>query len=108
MILAKFKKQPLEVKDYTVDYAEFLAGLGDTIQSVATSVQIEEDGVADPAVPSTGNANLTVGSVTFTDSTVKAWVQGGKDGGKYKVTIRVTTTGGRVDESELRFTVRDI
>lgn len=108
MILAKFKKQPLEAKDYTVDYTEFLAGLGDDIQSVATSVQIEEDGVADPAIPSTGNANLTVSSATFTDTTVRVWVQGGKDGGKYKVTIRVTTTGGRVDESELRFTVRDI
>lgn len=98
MILAKYEKQPLEVKDYDVDYAPWLTAITDTLASLATSVVCLTDAT---------DETLEVDSTTFTDDTVKVWISGGTDGEQYKLTLRVTTTGGRVDESELIFRVRD-
>ena len=44
----------------------------------------------------------------FTATTVKLWISGGTHGARYKVTVTVTTTYERVDQSELIFTVKDI
>lgn len=98
MILAKYEKQPLEVKDYDVDYTPWLTTITDTLASLATSVVCLTDAT---------DETLEVDSTTFTDDTVKVWISGGTDGEQYKLTLRVTTTGGRVDESELIFRVRD-
>jgi len=38
---------------------------------------------------------------------VKFWVSGGTPGKKYKLTSLVTTVGGRTDESELIFTIKE-
>lgn len=98
MILAKYEKQPLEVKDYDVDYTPWLTTITDTLASLATSVVCLTDAT---------DETLEVDSTTFSDDTVKVWISGGTDGEQYKLTLRVTTTGGRVDESELIFRVRD-
>lgn len=39
MSLAKYIKQPSERKDYDIDYGDWLAYSGDTIDQVETSVQ---------------------------------------------------------------------
>lgn len=98
MILARYEKQPLEVKDYDVDYTPWLASMSDTLNALTTSVV---------CLTAPEDETLEVDSTTVTDDQVKLWISGGTDGEQYKVTLVVTTTGGRVDESELIFRVRD-
>ena len=101
MILAKYEKQPAEVKDYDIDYAEWLGPVGDT---VATAVAV----VTSDAGPV---PTLKVDSVETSDTAVKLWVSGGTAGVRYKITVLMTTTGiagkTRKDESELVFTVKE-
>jgi hypothetical protein len=107
MILETFEQQPLELKDYTVSYTEWLAPVSDRIIDVETSVtRITSRQSATGMAPAT--ADLEVSSVTRTDDAVTIWVEGGTSGYSYKVTIKATTEGGRVDESELQFNVREI
>jgi hypothetical protein len=99
MILERFAKQPAEVKDYDVDYAPWLDPMTDTILSSTQTVV---------CTTTPGDTALVINSVALAPKTLKLWIAGGTDGEKYKITIRVTTAGGRVDESELLFTVKDI
>lgn len=99
MILANYEKQPDERKDYDVDYAEWLSDIVDTLDLVEPSVTCLSDPldtslVVEPDPP-------------MTTTQVKLWVNGGTDGMKYKITLKTTTVGGRIDESELIFKVRD-
>lgn len=97
MILAKYEKQPAEVKDYDIDYSEWLGPVADEVASVATVVTSDSE-----AVPT-----LVVDSTEQSTTVVKLWISGGTTGTRYKVTVRMTTAGGRLDESELVFTVKD-
>lgn len=99
MILEKYTKQPAERKDYDVDYTPwFLSDPADSLDDVAVSV----DCLTDPV-----DAALVVDSVQITDRVAKLWVRGGTDRHKYKLTLLATTTVGRIDESELTFTIKD-
>lgn len=98
MILARYEKQPAEVKDYNIDYGPWLLSSADTISAVSAVVT----GLTDAT-----NTALTVDSTDFTDTLVKVWVSGGTADCDYKITVQVTTAGGRLDESELVFRVRD-
>lgn len=97
MILAKYEKQPAEVKDYDIDYAEWLGPVGDTVASTTAIVTSVTE-----AVPT-----LEIDSIEESTTTVKLWVSGGTGGVSYKVTVQMTTAGGRLDESELVFKVKD-
>lgn len=99
MILEKYQKQPHEVKDYDVDYAPWLTPMGDTLDEVTGTVTC----MTDP-----NDATLLVGQVSYTETRAKFWMSGGTSGQKYKLTILASTVGGRTDESELIFTVKDI
>ena len=99
MILAKYEKQPAEVKDYDIDYSEWLAPVADDLDAVTTSVEC----LSDP-----GDTSLQVDRAPFTATTVKLWISGGTHGARYKVTVTVTTTYERVDQSELIFTIKEI
>lgn len=90
-ILEKFTKQPADVQDYDIDFTEYLDGLTDT---AATAVV-----TADPGI--TVMSHAVVGKV------VKVWLSGGVHLGRYKVTVRLATTGGRVKEVEILILVRD-
>lgn len=91
-ILATYTKQPAERKDYDLDYSDWLPN-GDTVASATATVS-----------PS----GLTVDApVVVSGKTVKLWVSGGTGGVKYKVTVKATTTVGRIDEEELIFNVKD-
>lgn len=98
MILGTFTKQPSEVKDYDVDFSPWLSATSDTIDDVTTEVVC----VSDPT-----NTSLVVDSTANTATLLKLWISGGTSGNKYKVTIRVSTPTGRLDESELMFKVKD-
>lgn len=97
MILAKYEKQPAEVKDYDIDYAEWLGPVGDTVASTTAIVTS-----ATEAAPT-----LEIDYIMESSTTVKLWISGGTGGVSYKVTVQMTTAGGRLDESELVFKVKD-
>lgn len=102
MILGTFYKQPAETLDYDIDFAEFLSD-GDTLVSQGT-----------PPVPNPLNvvvspSGLTLGLTFVIDSgtTIKQWVSGGVDGGKYKITITATSNAGRVKQVEFVVRVKE-
>lgn len=89
-IIERFRKQPADVQDYDIDFSPYLVGHGgDTV----ASYQVE----ADPGI--------VVQSHTHADGVVKVWLAGGMSKNAYKVTIRITTNGGRVHEVEILVTV---
>lgn len=98
MILATYTKQPAEFKDYDVGYTQWLAPIGDVIDSVEASVLC----LTDPA-----DAALIIDRIENTSTLVKLWVRGGTANMKYKITIKVSTPAGRLDESELIFKLKD-
>ena len=95
----KFRKQPSEVLDYTVDCSPWLLE-GDT---VAGAVVTREVYSGDETTPT-----LVIDSTDLTATAVNAWLSGGTDRVDYKVTVRVTTTAGRVKETEFRIQCREV
>lgn len=99
MRLATYDKQPAEAKDYDIDYAEWLAVPGDTLDEVIVEVLCLTD---------TTDTTLEVYETQITPTRIKLWVRGGTDGARYKVTVTVATVGRRIDQSELIFKIKDI
>lgn len=91
-LIGNHTKQPVDVKDYDIDYSEWLTA-GDNVQS-ATVV-----------VAPTG---LAVDSVFVNDPYVKVWVSGGADGTQYKLTVTMTSTDGRVKQDEFKIRVKEV
>lgn len=99
MILKTFQKQPSEVKDYDIDFSPWLTPMNDTLDFIGSKVECLDD-------PS--NTTLEIDSLSITTSKAKLWMSGGTSGLEYKVTLLVSTVGGRHDESELIFVLEDI
>ena len=91
MNLGTFTKQPVEVKDYDLDYSEWLVA-ADTVE--AAEVTVEPSG-------------LTVGSVFTQDKKIKVWLSAGTNGAVYKLTVTMTTADGRVKQDEFKVKVKD-
>ncbi|WP_432001224.1 hypothetical protein [Streptomyces sioyaensis] len=77
-----FIKDPSANLDYVYDWSDWLSP-GETISSVEYTV---------PAALASGTAN------TNTATTVTVWLAGGTAGMTYRVSNRITTNQGRVDE----------
>jgi len=92
-VLGIFEKQPADVLDYDCDFSDWLADRADTITS--------------QTVVSSDSA-LVVGSVSQVNGVVKAFVSGGTDGGKYKLTYTVVTDGGRTKQVEITVKVKEV
>ena len=92
MNIGNFSKQPVEVKDFDIDYSEWLT-TGDNVES------------APVVVATTG---LTVNSVFVNNPRIKIWVAGGTDGTQYKLTVTMTTADGRVKQDEFKIKVKEI
>lgn len=99
MILETYTKQPAEVKDYDIDYKPWLLPMKDTLDDVPLPVV---ECLTDP-----DDTSLECREVLYTANEVKLWMIGGTDGNQYKVTIQAYTVGGRLDESELIFNIKD-
>lgn len=99
MILGTITKQPQERKDYDVPYASWLAGIQDSLDEVSVTVAC----ITDPL----DMALLVDPDPEMTADTIKIWVSSGTSNYRYKVTLLVATVGGRVDESELIFKIKD-
>lgn len=98
MILETYIKQPAEYKDYDVNYAEWLADPVDTLYDVTAAVE---------CLSTPGNSTLLVDHIDMTNTTCKLWIGGGTANEKYKITLNATTVGGRIDQSELVFKIKD-
>ena len=97
MILSRKEKQPVDVKDYPINYSEWLAENGDTLSDVTAAVTCL-----------TGDdASLLVHSLTLAPTKASVRLSGGLDGQRYKVSVTVTTQGGLVDQSEFIVKVKD-
>jgi hypothetical protein len=101
MILGRYKKQPAETLDFDIEFSDFLDD-GDTLVTAGN-----------PQVPSplsvvVSPVGLTLGPTYVLGTTrVKQWVSGGAEGGKYKVTLTLTSNAGRVKQVEFYVTVKD-
>lgn len=100
MNIGKKDKQPAEIKDYPVDFTDWLAEIagGDTLESALATVEC----VTDPL-----DVALIVTQVVVSPTGVAIWLSGGTANATYKVTLRAETVGGRLDESELTVRVKD-
>ena len=85
----EFIKDPDAVLDYQFNWASWLPS-GDTIASVTV----------------TADTGLVVDSSTSTSDTVTAWLSGGTAGVNYRVTCRIVTSGGRLDDRTATIKVR--
>lgn len=81
-------KDPQAALDYMIDWTKWLAE-GDTLfESVFT------------ATP-----GITIDNFTLSTTQTVVWLSGGAPGKTYKITNRVTSTQGRVDERSFRVKV---
>jgi hypothetical protein len=97
MILATYEKQPAEYKDYDIDYSKWLTPADDVIDSITATVTSAAE----------NSPTLEVDNIQNTVYIAKLWVAGGTVGVKYKITVLMTSAGGRIDESELIFNIKD-
>ncbi len=100
MILDRKEKQPAEIKDYPIDYSAWLAEIsgGDTlISAIATAICLDD--ATDTA--------LVVDRTVVSSTGLSVWLSAGTVNRKYKVTVKATTVGGRLDESEFIVKLKD-
>lgn len=92
LILEKFTKQPADVQDYDISFVEYLAALSDTAASYTATVA----------------SGITMITSARIGGVIKVWLSGGLDGQAYKITVTLTTTGGRVKQAEVIIKVREV
>lgn len=93
-VIATFEKQPADILDYDIDYAQWLPD-NDSVDTVSAQVT------------PTGSLVIDAAIVIDNGNRVKLWVQGGETGKTYKVEVTVTTTLARVKQDEVRFRVKE-
>lgn len=81
--LPRIDKDPAAALDYAIDWSDWLGA-----DVIAASVWT----VTPPA------GGLTAASPSFTNTTAKTWLSGGTAGQVVRVTNRITTGLGRIDE----------
>lgn len=89
-------KQPSEVRQYTMDFANLLA-TGESISSPVITDTLRGGGVSD----------LTVYNESVSGSNVVFWVSGGTDNNTYRIEIVVTTSNSQTLEGDGLLSVRD-
>jgi len=77
-------KDPSAVLDYAFDWTGWLA-TGETISSYTVTAQ----------------SGITLDSDSATDDTVTVWLSGGTSGSRYRVSCKITTNAGRIDERSM-------
>ena len=105
-MLGTFIKQPAEVVDYDVDFSEYFPS-GDSIDATG-GVPNDYEVIVSSVSETTPSLVVGFSKVIEDDLVFKQWISGGTNGVTYKVTIRVTSNGGRVKEVEFRIKVKDI
>jgi len=78
------RKDPDEKLDYTVNWATWLG-----VDTIASSVWAVDTGLTISSSPAVSN----------TTTTATAWVEGGTNKNRYKLTNTITTAAGRIKQS---------
>ena len=84
-------KSPRSVLDYVPDWTKWL----DAVNDLIASVEIEFVGVA-----------VDSHTISINRKSIVIWVSGGTINMTGKVTVRITTDAGRVDERTMLFEIR--
>lgn len=82
-------KDSQAVKDYSENWAPFLAG-----DLITASTWTPDPGI-------------TVNSSQFTTTTTTVWVSGGTPGLEYSITNHITTAGGRQEDETIVFLISE-
>ena len=91
----KFTKQPSDVDTVDVSFVDYLNDRADT-------------GLTATVIAITGDDNsLTSPAQSLMDGVMKVWLSGGTDGKTYKVTVRLTTTAGRIKEHDFNVRIKE-
>jgi hypothetical protein len=90
-VLGRFVKQPTEILDYDVSYADWFVNRSDTAASAVTSA----------------TAGITIQSSTLTGTNIRIVLSGGVAGGTYEITVLLTTSSGIVKEANFIVRVKD-
>lgn len=101
MALEKYTQQPNDVKNYVLDYSQWLA-TNETLQSVNYDVIILNEQTGDVGEPS---LIVQSSSLINTLTASKYYISGGIDGRIYKVTATAITNDGQALETEIEFAV---
>lgn len=84
-------KDPSAYLDYGVDWSDWLAQYNDTLAESTWSAP----------------EALTLDNDIHTDTATLVWVSGGVVGERYRLTNRITTTAGRVEERSIEIVMVD-
>ena len=104
MIIVKHTKQPIEVKDYVIDFSQWLTATGDVLDNCEVTILCTSR-TDDPMETTLAVKQVLLNTLL---GHVSVWLEKGTDGEKYKVTATVATTGGRVDQSEFTIKVKEV
>ena len=103
-LLERYEQQPNDVKNYVLDYSEWLA-TGEALTSVVYAVVILNEQTGDVGEPTLVVNNT---SLVNTNTASKYYVSGGLDDRNYKVTATATTDDGQTLETEIEFKIREV
>ena len=97
-VIGKDSKQPNEVLDWDVNFADWMRP-GDDIDTVQADIRLLAGPDTDP---------LTVDQIQNTSHMSKVWLRGGAAGARYRVQLRANTIYGRVKEAEFDISVKEV
>jgi len=91
--LPSYNKQPAEVIDVDISCADWLP----TSDSIASASAVGDDGIT-----------VGLSEIDNGQKIVKQWVSGGLTLTKYKITVTITSTEGRVKEADFYIKVKEL
>ncbi len=89
--MSEFIKDPNAVLDYQWNWSEWLVPADSIVAATVT----------------TNSDDLSVNTVNVVGSIVTAWLSGGVAGVNYRVTCRVESADGRIDDRSISLRVRE-
>lgn len=102
MILGRYRKQPIDVLDYPVDYSAWLDKINPpdiVVEHDVRQVRILSGPINNPIVVDRVDISSIGGAV---------WLSGGESGATYQIDCVITTQGGRTEEYEFIVAVKEI
>lgn len=85
-------KDPNAVLDFPIDFSAWLTDIGDTYASHQVLI---------------ASGTITLQSSSFSSGKVIAWIAGGAVGETAAFTVRITTTGGRIDDRTFYLKIKE-
>lgn len=86
-----FQKQPSDLLDYTIDLSDWLE---------------DEDKISE--AEETMPDGLELDDKVLSDEKVKLYIKNGEDGELYKISVKITTSGGLEKEVDFQIKVKEL